>query len=75
MISCMFVARRNCGTYDNTRNAVLWVAVALQVLRDCDEDTRWQRHVEYSVSLLAAFLKLAQMLLELLEGLILVILP
>ena len=61
-------------TYDNTRNAVLWVAVALQVLRDCDEDAGRERHVENPVGLLATLLEVLEVLLELLEGLILVIL-
>jgi hypothetical protein len=73
-VSC--VATGGCieATYNDARDAVLWVTVALQVLRDCGEDAGWERHVEYPVGLLATLLKLLQVLLEVLEGLILVVL-
>jgi hypothetical protein len=61
-------------TYNHPRDAVLGVAVTLQVLGDCDKDTGRKSHVEYPVVLFAALLKLLQMLLELLEGIILVVL-
>jgi hypothetical protein len=62
------------ATYNDPRNAVLGVAVALQVLGDWDEDAGWERHVEYPVRLLAALLQLAQVLFELDKGLVLVVL-
>jgi hypothetical protein len=62
------------ATYDNTRNAVLGIAVALQVLRDCNEDTGRKSHVEYPVVLLAALLDLLHVLLKCDEGVILVVL-
>lgn len=61
-------------TYNDSGNAVLGVAVALQVLRDCDEDAGGQSHVEYSVGLLSTLLELLQVLFELNEGLVLVVL-
>jgi hypothetical protein len=61
-------------TYDNARNAVLGITVALQVLRDCDEDTGRKSHVEYPVVLLLALLNLLHVLLKLDEGLVLVVL-
>jgi hypothetical protein len=70
----MIAACCSRDTYNDSRNAVLWVAVALQVLRDWDEDARWERHVEYAVRLLATLLELLEMLLQLLEGLVLVVL-
>jgi hypothetical protein len=66
--------RRIRATYDNARNAVLGIAVALQVLRNGDENTRRESHVEYPVVLLATLLKLLHVLLELDEGLVLVVL-
>jgi hypothetical protein len=62
------------GTYDNSSNASLWVAVLLQVLRDCGEDTWWQSHIEDPVRLLASLLKLIQVLVQLNKRLILVVL-
>jgi hypothetical protein len=62
------------ATYDDASNAALWVAVALQVLRDCDEDAWWKRHVEYPVGLLAALFDFLEVLFQLNEGLVLVVL-
>jgi hypothetical protein len=70
----MIAACCSRDAYNDSRNAVLWVAVALQVLRDWDEDARWERHVEYAVRLLATLLELLEVLLQLLEGLVLVVL-
>lgn len=61
-------------THNNSRNAILWIAVTLQMLRDCDEDAWWERHVEYPVSLAAALLELFEMLVQLNERLVLVVL-
>ena len=44
------------------------------MLGDCDEDTRWQCHVEDPVPRLATLLNLFKVLVEHLEGLILVVL-
>jgi hypothetical protein len=74
MVSCMRSGGRIRATYNNARNAVLGIVVALQVLRHWDEDTGRESHVEYPVVLLATLLKLLQVLLELDEGLILVVL-
>ena len=62
------------ATYNNTRNAVLGVAVALQVLGHCDEDAGRESHVVYPVVLLATLLNLLHVLLESNKRLILVIL-
>jgi hypothetical protein len=66
--------RRIPATYNNARDAVLGIAVALQVLRNGDENTGRESHVEYPVVLLATLLKLLHVLLELDEGLVLVVL-
>jgi len=60
---------------DDPGNAILWVVVLLQVLRDRNEYRRWQSHVENAVGGFLALLKLLQMLLEFLEALVLVVLP
>jgi hypothetical protein len=62
------------ATYNDSRNAVLGIAVALQVLRNGNEDAGREGHVEYPVVLLATLLKLLHVLLKLDEGLILVVL-
>jgi hypothetical protein len=66
--------RRRRATYNDARNAVLGIAVALQVLRNGNEDTGRESHVEYPVVLLATLLKLLHVLLELNEGLVLIVL-
>src|SRR5689334_20430259 len=53
--------------YNDTSNAALGVAVALQVLGDCDEDAGRESHVEDAVGLLAALLDFLHVLLELNE--------
>lgn len=53
---------------------MLWVAVALQMLRHCDEDARRQSHVEHPICFLAALLKLFQVTPEINERVILVVL-
>jgi hypothetical protein len=58
---------------DDTNDALLWVAVLLQVLGDRDEDTGRKSHVEDTVVLGLALLNLLQVLVKLLEGAILVI--
>lgn len=60
--------------YNDTSNAALGVAVALQVLGNCDEDARGQRHVEDAVGLLAALFNLLHVLFELEKGVVLVVL-
>ena len=62
------------STHNNTGDTVLGVVVALQVLRNCDENAGREGHVEDTVVLLATLLKLAQVLLKLDEGLVLVVL-
>jgi hypothetical protein len=61
-------------TYNDSRNAVLGVAVALQVLGNCGEDAGGERHVEYPVGLTAALLEFLKVVLKLNEGFILVVL-
>ena len=73
-VSCIRPETCIGATYNNTRNAVLGVAVALQVLGHCDEDAGRESHVEYPVVLLAALLELLEMLLKLDERLVLVVL-
>lgn len=60
--------------YNDTGNTALWVAIALQVLRNCDEDTGRKSHIEDAVGLLAALFNLLHVLLELNERVILVVL-
>ena len=60
--------------HNDTCNAVLGVADLLEVLRNNGEDTGRQRHVEEAVVLRATLLNLLEVLLEALEGLILVVL-
>lgn len=59
---------------DDAVDTVLCIAVALQVLRDRDEDRGRQSHVEDAVTLLSAFLNLVDVLVQLLEWLILIVL-
>ena len=61
-------------TYNDSGNALLWIADLLQVLRHRNEHTWRQCHVEDSVRLLPALLQLFQVLPQLDEGLILVVL-
>jgi hypothetical protein len=60
--------------YDDSRDALLRVAVALQVLGDCGEDAGWERHVEDPVGLVTPLLELLKVLFELDEGIVLVVL-
>ena len=60
--------------YDYSSDAALGVAVALQVLGNCDENTGREGHVEYPVGLFAALLDFLHVLLELNEGIVLVVL-
>ena len=64
----------NKDTYNDTGDAVGWVAVLLQLLGDSGENAWWKSHVEYTVLLLSAILKLLKVVLEANERLILVIL-
>jgi len=64
----------NKDTYNDTGDAVGWVAVLLQLLGDSRENAWWKSHVEYTVLLLSAILKLLKVGLETNERLILVIL-
>lgn len=61
-------------TYDDSRNAVLRIAVPLQLLGHGDEDTGRQRHVEDSVLFLLSLFDLLQMPVEIDERIILIIL-
>jgi hypothetical protein len=62
------------STHNDASNAVLGVAVALQVLRDGDEDARRKRHVEDPVRLLATLLELLDVFPQVDEGVVLVVL-
>lgn len=64
------------STHNNTGQALLGVAVALQLLRDGNEDTGGQGHVENPVGLLslAAGLNLLEVLVKVDERVILVVL-
>lgn len=62
------------ATHNNTGNAVLGVAVSLQLIRHGNEDARRQRHVEDSVLFLMALLDVLEVLGEVDERVILVIL-
>lgn len=61
-------------TYNDSGDALLRIATLLQVLRDDCEDAGRKRHVEKAMGLSAILLNLLEVLLELLEGLVLVIL-
>lgn len=61
-------------TYDDTSEAIPRVAVALQLLRNGNENTGWKSHVEDSVLLLLALLDLIEVGVEVDKGFILVIL-
>lgn len=65
---------KGCITHDDTCHTILGVADLLEVLRNNGEDTRRERHVEQTVVLRAVRLNLLEVLLQALEGLILVIL-
>lgn len=60
--------------YNNASDAVLGVAVALQVLRDGNKDAGWERHVKYSVGLLPALLKLLNVFPKVDKRIVLVVL-
>jgi hypothetical protein len=75
VVSCSSAGSCRRATYNDAGNALLRVAVALQVLRDCGENAGWERHVEDPVGLLATLLKLLEVLLKCNERVILVILP
>ena len=66
--------QRRRATYDNTGKTILGVAVALQLIGDGDEDAGGKSHVEDSVLLLLTLLDLIEVLVEVDEGLILVVL-
>lgn len=61
-------------THDNTGDAVLWVAVLLQLLGDNGENARWQCHIENTVLLLSALLQLLEVCAQGHKRLILVVL-
>lgn len=65
---------RKRATYDDTGQPIFGVAVALQLIGDGDEDTGRESHVEDPVLLLLALLDLIEVLVEVDEGLILVVL-
>jgi hypothetical protein len=62
------------GTYDDAGNALGGVAALLQVLGDDGEDAGREGHVEQAVGLGPALLELLEVLVEGVEGLILVVL-
>lgn len=62
------------GTYDDSRNAILRVAVPFEMLRDGYEHTRREGHIEDSVAFFTIVLDLQNVLIELLEWLILIVL-
>jgi hypothetical protein len=62
------------GTYDDSRNAILRVAVLFEMLRYGYEHTRRESHIEDSVAFFTIILNLQNVLVELLEWLILVVL-
>lgn len=67
--------RRPSGTYDDPRNAPGRVAASLQVLgHDC-EDAGRERHVEEPVRLRLSLLEVLEVRVEVLEGIVLVVLP
>lgn len=59
---------------DDPGETVLGVAVALQLIGDGDEDTGGQSHVEDTVLLLLALFDLVEMLVQVDEGVVLVVL-
>ena len=61
------------GTYDDSRNAFLRVAVPFEMLRYLYEHTRRESHIEDSVAFFTIALDLQNVLIELLEWLILVV--
>lgn len=61
-------------TYEDSSNTILRVVVPPQMLRDSDENGRRKSHIEDSVLPLLTLLDLRQMLLQALEGLVLIIL-
>lgn len=65
---------RILGTYDDSRNAILRVAVPFEMLRYGYEHTRRESHIEDSVAFFTIALDLQNVLIELLEWLILVVL-
>jgi len=65
---------RILGTYDDSRNAFLRVAVPFEMLRYGYEHTRRKSHIEDSVSFFTTALDLQNVLIELLERRILVVL-
>lgn len=73
-VSCMISGGCRWRTHNDPRDTVLRIAVALQVLRDCNEHTGRESHVKYPVGLLATLLELPQVLFELLERLVLIVL-
>ena len=75
MSKCPVRESSNEATYDNTGNAVLGIAVSLQLIRNGDEDARRQSHVEDSVLFLLPLLDILKVLRKVLERFVLVILP
>lgn len=74
MSQCPVRKFRSPATHDNTGNAVLRVAVSLQLIGDGDEDARGQSHVEDPVLFLLPLLNLLKVLCKVDERLILVVL-
>ena len=73
---CLGKTRHPGSTHNNTGQALLGVAVTLQLLRDGNEDTGGQSHVENAVGLLslAAGLNLLKVLVKVDERVILIVL-
>ena len=65
---------RILGTYDDSRNAILRIAVPFEMLRYGYEHTRRESHIEDSIAFFTITLDLQNVLIELLEWFILVVL-
>ena len=61
-------------THNDTSNSLGWIAVALQVLGNCDENTGGKGHVKDPVRFATTLLNLFQVLSELDKGIVLVVL-
>ncbi len=68
----VFGSKRN--TYNHTSDAVAGITAPFKVLRDNREDTRRKGHVKQAISLRSALLNFLEVLVELMEGVILVVL-
>jgi hypothetical protein len=74
MISVFAKFATTSETHNNAGNATLWVAVPLQLIRNCGKDARRKRHVKDSVLFFLVLLNLSKMLCEVNERLVLIVL-